>query len=429
VQLATIPVSGLPSYQTRVSVVNVGDFTLRPSTGFAPDGATIVSASDGRQWVLSTRAFTPVVQATNFGNSSGRALNGVLVAYKPLFANQTSYTATWQAGQYKEVSIRINNKSGTATGFGMTLGGLSGTYKELILYNGQSAPTTPSADGNFTTWGIGMGASPWRVRGEIDLDSVGYKHAELTTINPNGLGAGVMLSYRMVLQHDDMTNDVTGITVSFTGGFCTGSIEIRGVPFIAPSTTTIMFMGDSITEGGVSGGFRQKIVTELGQYMPVGALTTDAPVVVPFPRDRIHHEGHGGQASSYFVTNIAAIWAATPAAYVTYLIGANDAIAGTPAATTAANIATVLDYIHTQSPNTFIWVGLVTNAVSSQPAWNALLDAQRPLVSAVCATRPWTKAVTLPHLSDAQLDGSVHPVDDVAYDLLADAWIAAMRPA
>lgn len=427
--LANVSVTGLPSFTTRGWVRPMGEYILQPNTGFPSDGKVLISATDGRQWVFSTRPYSTAAVAQNSGSVAGRLMQDVLIDWSQLSGVSSYAPPAWTVGAYRSLTLKIKGTSGSATGFGVTLTGLGATYKELGIYNEGNAPGTIAGIGSNTVWSVGMGALPWRIRGDLEIDTGGARQGSLTTANASGTAANRFLSYRLEFLNDDTTSDVTGIAVSFTGGTIdVGSAELWGVPYIPAPTTTLLQMGDSITEGGPSGGFRRKIITELSQFMPVGALTTDPPLA-PFPSNRIKHEGHGGQSSSYFVTNIAAIWAANPAPFVTFLIGANDAIAGVAPSITAANIATVVDYIHAQAPNTFIWVGLVTNATSAQTAWNALLDQQRPLVTTLCASRPWTKAVTLPHLTDGQLDGSVHPVNAAAYDVVADAWISAMRPA
>lgn len=57
VRLSTLSVTSMPSFATRAWVKSVGDwFTLSPTTGAAADGATVITAADGRQWV---RQFIP----------------------------------------------------------------------------------------------------------------------------------------------------------------------------------------------------------------------------------------------------------------------------------------------------------------------------------------------------------------------------------
>lgn len=191
-----------------------------------------------------------------------------------------------------------------------------------------------------------------------------------------------------------------------------------------------MPIGDSITEGGPSGGYRRKLFTERGRFLPVGSLSTDPPTVAfpAFPSDHCNHEGHNGFTTALILASIATYWAANPANFVTIHLGTNDALALTAAATTAANIASIIDYIHGQSPSTFIWLAGIINLKSTLVSENLLVDAQRPLVQALTTTRPWTAYIAMPHMPDANLDGTAHPVDAASYDLLADAWIAGIPP-
>jgi lysophospholipase L1-like esterase len=187
-----------------------------------------------------------------------------------------------------------------------------------------------------------------------------------------------------------------------------------------------MPLGDSITEGGPTGGYRRKFITENGRFLPVGSLSSDPPAA-PFPATRIKHEGHAGFTSAQILSNIATYWTANPADNVLLHLGTNDALALTAAATTAANVAAIIDYIHAQSPATRIYLAGTINMTSSFTAENALVLAQRPLYREIATNRAsFCKYVTMPTYTDGQLDGGPHPANAAAYDLMADAWTAGM---
>lgn len=186
-----------------------------------------------------------------------------------------------------------------------------------------------------------------------------------------------------------------------------------------------MPLGDSITAGTLPGGYRAKFIYDNARFMPVGSSTVNPPSL-PALADRTHHEGHPGFGSDTILAALPGYWAANPAQFVLLHIGTNDAL-GQPATFTATNIAAIVDYIHAQSPGTFVYVAGVINADSSATSVNALLDAQRPLVQALCAARPsFTKYVAMPHLSDAEMDGGLHPNTLAAYAKMADAWTAGL---
>lgn len=204
-----------------------------------------------------------------------------------------------------------------------------------------------------------------------------------------------------------------------------------------------MFIGDSITNGGpwyadeFGGGYRGRLVRNLTGIFPVGALTNDCPAPIslidgsPLSFAKIQHEGHTGQQTSYFVTNIATIWAANPAQRALIHLGTNDAYIGqgtvTPAQT-AANLATIVDYIHSQSTDTRCWVAGIINAKSTQVVANALIDATRPLVQSMCLHRQLCTYVPMPHFSDALIADDVHP-SDAGKDLMAATWLTALQEA
>lgn len=168
----------------------------------------------------------------NSGNVAGRYGIWVLIDRTALTA-AASYAKTFSAGAYRELKFKIRQDSGDATGITITLTGLTGTYKFGALYTQGTALTTPASVGSNSNWSIGMGATPWAIRGEVDIETGGIRQIAYTTINPNGLGAGSNLSYRVVGQNDDTTHDITGFSCAFTGGTpaVTGIGELWGVPF------------------------------------------------------------------------------------------------------------------------------------------------------------------------------------------------------
>jgi lysophospholipase L1-like esterase len=357
----------------------------------------------------------------NAGTTATRSLMPVLIQESVLSA-ASSFTATtaWSAGAYRELWFVVRADSGTATGFSIACTGLGGTYKNTIKYISLPGPGE-GITGSVANWAAGTGATPWSLDdGRVYIRNGGFRRLTMTAQMPTGV-----YSYWMKGENSDTTSEVTNLVITFTGGTVTGYGELWGVPLIAPDAVTTMFLGDSITEGGPTGGYRTYLCAT-GQYVPKGSLTTDPPPL--YDRYFDNHEGHGGFTSASVLSNIATWWAANPASVVFLMIGTNDAIAGTSATTTASNVAAIIDYIHTQSPSTLVYLMGPTNADSSQTAWNALLTQQRVNNIALAAARSsWCTYITMPTLTNAQIDGTVHPVNAAAYALLANAILAARK--
>lgn len=160
-------------------------------------------------------------------------------------------------------------------------------------------------------------------------------------------------------------------------------------------------------------------------YLPVGSLSTSPPPL-PVPQHLNKHECHVGFTSADFVTNMVAYWAANPASIVLFNIGTNDAIAARTAAAVAADVVTVVDYIHAQSPNTVIHFATAINMRSDQTAGNANLDLQRPAVLAALAGKSWVRAKEMPKtIPDSEFDDPYHLLGP-GYQRMRDVWASGL---
>ena len=217
------------------------------------------------------------------------------------------------------------------------------------------------------------------------------------------------------------------------------SLYAAGVP--PPATKRIMPLGDSITLGALSGtesgngGYRAGLWSSLtsGNY-PVNFVGSLSYGPVGMDPD---HEGHGGWRTDEISANIVTWLNMTQPDVVLLHIGTNDIIQGSSTSLVSSRIATLVDQIVANRPNTRILVASVipVRIPNDFGVTNESINSLNTEIQSLVSTRAAQgKKVTFVNMNalaglisaDFSADG-LHPAGS-GYSKMASVWFTALTP-
>ncbi|MCG7528557.1 phosphatidylinositol-specific phospholipase C domain-containing protein [Streptomyces sp. OfavH-34-F] len=188
----------------------------------------------------------------------------------------------------------------------------------------------------------------------------------------------------------------------------------------------VMPLGDSITLGVGSGtrtGYRPALASALAGH--AGAVEfvgsqVDADGVT-------HHEGHSGWLIEQLQANIETWLADARPNVVTLHIGTNDMNRDNRVSTAPQRLGTLIDQIHTASPDTAVVVASLVPA--TDPAVQARVDAYNRAIPGIVADRTQRgyklAQVSMGALTTADLNDNLHP-NNAGYAKMADAFLGGV---
>jgi lysophospholipase L1-like esterase len=187
----------------------------------------------------------------------------------------------------------------------------------------------------------------------------------------------------------------------------------------------VMPLGDSITDGfNVPGGYRiglwNSLVADGHQVDFVGSLVNG-----PDSLGDMDHEGHSGWTVAQIDENISA-WLTTYTPETILLhIGTND-IYGSDPAGAPSRLATLVDRIMTQSPDTHLFVAMITPLTDFDAGVREFNAAVPGIVEAQAGAGRSVHLVDMfSALTTADLADGVHP-NEGGYNKMAAAWYEAL---
>jgi lysophospholipase L1-like esterase len=187
----------------------------------------------------------------------------------------------------------------------------------------------------------------------------------------------------------------------------------------------VMPLGDSITDGfNVPGGYRidlwNHLMADGHQVDFVGSLVNG-----PDSLGDMDHEGHSGWTIAQIDENISA-WLTTYTPQTILLhIGTND-IYGSDPAGAPSRLATLVDRITTQAPDTHLFVAMITPLTDFDAGVREFNAAVPGIVEEQAGAGRSVHLVDMySALTTADLADGVHP-NEVGYSKMATAWYDAL---
>ncbi|MER8035007.1 phosphatidylinositol-specific phospholipase C domain-containing protein [Streptomyces hydrogenans] len=192
----------------------------------------------------------------------------------------------------------------------------------------------------------------------------------------------------------------------------------------------VMPLGDSITLGVGSTtrtGYRPALAARLAEHaggaVPFVGSLVDADGVT-------RHEGHSGWRIDELQANIETWLAAAKPSLITLHIGTNDMNRDYQVATAPQRLGTLIDQIHTASPDTV--VVLATLVPATDPAVQARVDAYNAAIPGIVQERLARgyriQQVSMDSLTTADLNDNLHPNNN-GYAKMTTAFVSGIREA
>jgi len=230
--------------------------------------------------------------------------------------------------------------------------------------------------------------------------------------------------------------------------FYDGDIGLRRGYCVGDTTTRIMPLGDSITQGssgdstptGQQVGYRQKLdldLYDLGRdgdtdYLidMVGSLAAGTDFAFDWD-----HEGHSGALADQIGNNVSDYLTDNPADVILLHIGTNDIAAGQTADDISDEVNSILNAVYTASPKVVVLLAEIIGRTDSS-TWNdetiALNNLLIDLVDGRNSTNPDEQLIlvdqygALSYPDDIEGDG-IHPTA-IGYQKMATVWYDALVP-
>ena len=195
------------------------------------------------------------------------------------------------------------------------------------------------------------------------------------------------------------------------------------VPLAAP--VRVMPLGDSITQGGSSGGYRLDLGAKLrsaGRDVDFVGSAVDGPSSMP-DRD---HEGHPGWTIAQVDANVVN-WLRTHAPRTVLLhIGTNDMYGSDPAGA-PRRLSALVDKITAQAPSADVFVSTIIPIRFADATVRGYNAAIVPLLRAKAAAGKRVHVVdAYPAVPVSDLPDGIHP-DAAGYAKMAAVWYDALR--
>jgi len=162
----------------------------------------------------------------NSGTTAGRIGAEILIERKVLTAATGWTSTTWAAGAYRSLRMKLRLDSGASNEIGVTLAGLTGTYRTTFEYqqNGAS-PVGFKYDAN---WNIDLYTN-CQIWADMEIETGGIRTMAFRGITGSDAGGTGMKSVRGECINDDTTHNVTGLVLAFAAA-STGIGYLWGVP-------------------------------------------------------------------------------------------------------------------------------------------------------------------------------------------------------
>ncbi|WP_457513336.1 GDSL-type esterase/lipase family protein [Streptomyces sp. TE33382] len=187
----------------------------------------------------------------------------------------------------------------------------------------------------------------------------------------------------------------------------------------------VMPLGDSITLGVGSGartGYRPALAASL-----TGHTSTLEFVGSQVDADGARHEGHSGWRIDQLQANVETWLAGAKPNLITLHIGTNDMNRDYQVATAPQRLGTLIDQIHTASPDTTVVVASLVPA--TDPVVQARIDTYNTAIPGIVADRVQRgykiSQVSMSALTTADLNDNLHP-NNAGYTKMAAAFLGGI---
>ncbi|MFE5853615.1 phosphatidylinositol-specific phospholipase C domain-containing protein [Streptomyces sp. NPDC056500] len=224
----------------------------------------------------------------------------------------------------------------------------------------------------------------------------------------------------------------TGVVImDYPGGALINSILAANATLPPPRAKVVrmavMPLGDSITLGVGSNtrtGYRPALAAALGKE-----ATTLEFVGSQVDADGVtRHEGHSGWRIDQLQAEIETWLAAAKPNIVTLHIGTNDMNRNYQVATAPQRLGTLIDQIHTASPDTAVVVASLVPA--TDPAVQARVNTYNAAIPGIVSSRAALgykiAQVSMGGLTNADLNDNLHP-NNAGYTKMANAFLGGVR--
>lgn len=225
------------------------------------------------------------------------------------------------------------------------------------------------------------------------------------------------------------TDAVTSLNFA-TGGAATG---IATIDTLKIYYNWGIIIGDSIATGHPS--YDPIPSFYAGLYLTVWPYSIDSHIDINLSNNvRVLNQGIGSQNTSNVLARYQTMILNVAPKYAFFVVGSNDAYAGTTMATSQSNLATALDACYTAGIACYVWEipprnNFDTTMATWATTWNAALPAYCVIHHAQLV-KCWNAMVdpaNSPNLLPVYTDDNIHP-NNAGYTIMAQAVLNILRP-
>lgn len=398
------------------SLYNAGNVTVQPgdvlNVVFINDYKTGGYPND-RNALIDYAQFVPLdVSATSEPSSTGYRLE----AESSLTgASLRSIDSTASGGQ---VALFLSNGAGVTWVAPADIN--SGTYNLIarvkeqsyqgdaqlaVRVNGATLHSVPVTDTDFRT--LTLGSLNLKAGDVVESVFINDAYGGLSTADRN-----IYMDYFTIVP--------TASTISNPG---TSTTPVK-------TNVRIMPLGDSITDGGSTGGYRPELKAKIAE---TGVVVDYVGSVTNGPGDDNQHEGHGGYTINQLVAGIDNWIDTANPDVVLLMVGTNDMYRNTDAevAQAPARLGQLIDKIITRKQNIKIYVSTIPPI--DDASYNARVNAYNAALPNIVNTRAIAgRNVMLANvgaqLATGDLADGTHP-NVGGYTKMANAWFGILQNA